>query len=178
MGCSDAACAGPAVARPRVDKTRRYVCPNVPGVAGCGGIAILAEPLEELIRETVFESFDEKFDPIITAQASDKDEAERLRDLITADETALEGLTTDHYVNRVIDRANFLKAQEQLTARIDANQRALHRAAGQTALSGLRGVDAVREAWDARDRAAHPGRTTNSTSIASALLKDDWAPEK
>ena len=51
-------CGARLVARPRDDGERRYFCAKGPGFSGCGGIAILAEPLERLIAEAVLHRLD------------------------------------------------------------------------------------------------------------------------
>ena len=51
-------CGAVLVARPRGDGARRYVCAKGPGKPGCGGVAILAEPLEALIAEAVLYRLD------------------------------------------------------------------------------------------------------------------------
>ena len=46
-------CDAVMVARPRADGTRRYVCAKGPGLAGCGRVAVMSEPVEELITEAI-----------------------------------------------------------------------------------------------------------------------------
>ncbi len=51
-------CGATLVARPRTDGSRRYICPKGPGQAGCGGIAVLSDPVEQLIAEAVLYRLD------------------------------------------------------------------------------------------------------------------------
>lgn len=48
----------PLVARPRDDGRRRYVCASGPGFAGCGRTYVLADPLEDLVADALFEAVD------------------------------------------------------------------------------------------------------------------------
>jgi site-specific DNA recombinase len=52
------ACGGRLVARPREDKTRRYVCSTGPMYEGCGKTFVLAEPLEKLVSDMVMLAID------------------------------------------------------------------------------------------------------------------------
>ncbi len=51
-------CGAVLISRPRADGARRYICPKVPGREGCGGIAILADPLETFVRDAVLYRLD------------------------------------------------------------------------------------------------------------------------
>lgn len=46
------------IARPTMKRARTYVCTNNPDKGGCGGVRVLAEPLEELVRDRVGDAID------------------------------------------------------------------------------------------------------------------------
>jgi len=46
-------CKGTLVARPRDDRSRRYVCASGPGFGGCGKTTVIADPVEAFIAEAV-----------------------------------------------------------------------------------------------------------------------------
>ena len=92
---------GARLAGPVSDSTRRYVCAKGPGLPGCGGIAIMADPLEELIAETVFAALDTpKLGELLAAQSDSADAEDRIKQL-HADGEALEALAVDFYTNRM-----------------------------------------------------------------------------
>lgn len=142
-------CGAKMVSRPRDDKVRRYVCRKQPGVEGCGGVGILAEPLEELVTEAVLSVLEGPGLADALAAATGEDEAQaELVDQLRADEDALKQLSADHYVHRVIGRAEFLGAHEALESRIAETRAQLARHEGSTVLGGLHGD--VREEWARR----------------------------
>jgi hypothetical protein len=150
-------CGAALVSRPRLDKTRRYVCAKGPGLPGCGGIAIMADPLEELIAETVFAALDTpKLGELLAAQSDSADADARINQL-HADGEALEALAIDFYTNGLLDRATFLAAKRALEDRIDANRSALGQATATRTLAGLDSGEAVRTAWAERDLAWRRG---------------------
>lgn len=139
-------CGKRMVARPRGDHVRRYICAKGPMYQGCG-TAIVAEPVEELITETVLLRLDSPaFEAAIRAAGEDAAGAPtvaRLRD----DEAALEDLARDHYAERIIGRAEYLAARKALEARIEAARRRL--AAGTTAGSTAMLAGSARKRWPA-----------------------------
>lgn len=137
-------CGGRMVARPREDHVRRYLCAKGPMYQGCG-TAILAEPVEELIAEAVLVRLDSPaFEAAIRAAGEDAAGAPtvaRLRD----DEAALEDLARDHYVDRIIGRAEYLAARKALEGRIETARRRL--AAGTTAGTAAMLAGTARNRW-------------------------------
>ena len=51
-------CGGALVGRPRQDGKRRYVCARQPGTPNCGGVARLADPVEEVVTMALFIALD------------------------------------------------------------------------------------------------------------------------
>lgn len=112
------------IRRRHADKARHYGCEKVNGRASCGGTHIMAEPLEDLVSEMVLTAIDS---PALAEALSASGVAPEEKDLIAqlrADEAALEQLARDHYVDRLIDRPEFLTARDALEARVtDARRR-------------------------------------------------------
>lgn len=142
-------CGERLISRPRGDKTRRYACVKQPGLPSCGRLARLAEPIEDLVRDAVLLAIEspelaEAMARAAEAPAADvEDLAARLRE----DETALDDLARDHYVERIIGRSEFLAARDGITMRIERTRRAL------------------------ADMTAKPERTLDLISLGSTIRK-------
>jgi len=139
-------CEAVLVARPRADGTRRYVCAKGPGKPGCGGIAILAEPLEALIAGAVLYRLDTPELAAALAGASiPDDDAERTA--LARDRAQLEELARA-YGERQITLPEYLAARKPIEARIEAAQRRITRATGTEAIALYIGdPGALRVAW-------------------------------
>jgi site-specific DNA recombinase len=140
------------VARPRLDKSRRYVCSRQPGLSEskrCGKLARMAEPVEALVTEAVCIALDgvDLREHVMTPAHDDED----LHGLIRADEEALEELSADYYQAKVISRSEFFANRDALDARLRANRERLGKANGHGLLSSFVGAgEAVRRQWDER----------------------------
>jgi DNA invertase Pin-like site-specific DNA recombinase len=136
------------VARPREDGSRRYVCAKGPGLPGCGRIAILAEPTEQLIAEAVLHRLDTaELAAALEGAAADDAEAEAARDALAADRLQLEELATA-YGERQITFAEYLAARKPIEARIEAGQRTVSRLTRTTAIENHVGnADELRRLW-------------------------------
>ncbi len=143
-------CGDPLVARPRSDGRRCIVCPG--GVmGGCGKIRILAEPLEDHVRDRVLDAL---ASPALI-EAVDRDGAgavdgEALVADLRTTEAALDQLAVDHYTERLIGRSEFLAARSALDQRIAGLKDQLA-AAGRTPILGdLEGAAAeiLADAWE------------------------------
>jgi len=142
-------CGSVLVARPRMDKVRRYVCSRGPGQPGCGGIARLAEPVEQVVVEAVFAALEgASLEPYLRKGLNGEEAA--VIDAITGDEMTLEQLTRDHYVDKIITRSEFFSARAALTARLESNRARLasHRSAAVMTAVGA-GAE-VRKQWESR----------------------------
>jgi site-specific DNA recombinase len=137
------ACGKALRARPRVDHVRRYVCPSGPMYGGCGGIAIVAQPLEDLVVERVLDVLDS---PVLEAQAQRLVEgtADVVVETLGADVHALEELALDYYRDRLISRDEYLVARASLETRIESARRQLAESTGERVLESVRGVARTR----------------------------------
>ncbi len=145
-------CGAKLVARPRDDGRRCYVCASGPGFSGCGKIRVLADPLEDLVREMIFVALDGPDTSAALAPAAADDEGDRvLREAIREDEEALALLSRDFYSERAITRTEFMANREPLEARIEDGKRRLASLTSQTGvLADLPVGELLRDAWEGR----------------------------
>ena len=142
-------CDSVLIARPRGDGERRYICAKGPGLPGCGGIAILSDPLERFIREAVLHRIDT---PQLRAALDGADAPSEVgiaaAGELAASQSQLEELATA-YGQRLITFAEYLAARKPIEARMDAAKRALSRQSRTAAVAPYLGnAAALREAWD------------------------------
>jgi len=149
--CGRDECGRKLVARPRDDKQRRYVCATGPRFGGCGKIHRLAEPVEALVREQLFAALDSTdFAATLRARAGEDTTERKFLDDLQAGEQALAEAQTAHFVEKILDRAGFLRVKQQLEERMEATRRELARLLGAHALTSFpTGGAEVRAAWDA-----------------------------
>lgn len=138
-------CGTTMVARPRVDHVRRYVCASGPMYGGCGKLAILAEPVEAHVEAMVVEAIDSPALADALREATGRDDERAILDRLREDEAGLADLARDHYVDRIIGRAEFLAARAALQERITAGQRSLAMAAGNGPLAAV--IGGARDRW-------------------------------
>jgi hypothetical protein len=157
-------CHAPLVARPRTGGARRYVCAKGPGLSGCGRIAVLAEPLEELITEAVLYRLDTpELAAALEGAVAEDAEADAAQASLTADRAQLEELARA-YGERQITFAEYLVARKPIEARIDAGMRKVSRLTQTAAIAAHVGeASALRAAW--KDLPL-----TRQRSIVSAVL--------
>lgn len=134
---------------PRSDGTRRYACRKMPEMTACGTTAIVADPLEAHLRDLILERLDSP-QMLAAIEAHDRQTAEAIDlDAMHADESALEQLSRDHYVDRLIGRSEYLAARDALQARLEAARARLARVNGSGHARQLTGFGtALRKAWD------------------------------
>jgi site-specific DNA recombinase len=119
---------------------RAYVCRKYAGFDGCGGLAMIAEPLEELITEAVLIRLDSPELAERLAGGHDDDQTDKLATLRDRlDELA------DSFASGEITRREWLRAREGIEARIADAQRTLRRSSTAAALD--LGNEPVRDAW-------------------------------
>lgn len=129
-------CNRPMVARPRSDGRRSYVCASGPGFSGCGKIRSLADPLEELVTETVLRAVDQG--ALVQFMSREREQV----DAAAADElervnAKLADLAQD-FATDLISRNEWLAARETLMARADQLERRLASQSSSGALRELR----------------------------------------
>lgn len=96
-----------------------YACKRVPGNSlACGRLSVHADHLDAEVRDQVIAALASgRLKSVLEAQPSDLRHRDRVAAL-EADEAALVVLAQDHYVDRLIGKAEFLAAREQLDRRI------------------------------------------------------------
>jgi len=153
-------CEAPLVARPRGDRTRRYVCAKGPGLPGCGGIAIIADPLERFIVEAVLYRLDSPALAAVLARpaggAPDEPGGSAQTEL-EASSRELEQLAAA-WGERQITWPEYLAARKPIEARIGSAKATLARQTRLTAVAPYIGDSTLlRERWStlnlARQRA-------------------------
>ncbi len=141
-------CGTRLIAQPRNDRRRSYTCSSGPGRDGCGGVRVVAEPLEELIVEAVVQRLDgPALAELLRAdQGADDQERAAVKDVAQA-EAKLTELAREWAADS-ITKAEWLVARQAVEARLDAARRALGRHRRSSALDGFLGQPgALRAAW-------------------------------
>jgi len=142
-------CGSKLIARPRGDGTKRYVCASGPGRPGCGRLARLAPPVDEVVAEAIFEACDGVSLKEYIERPNGR--ADALLAAIRTDEEALEELSRDHFVDRKIDRSEYYAARDPLAARLEMNRQQRARANGRSVATQVQGAgEEVRKRWDSR----------------------------
>jgi site-specific DNA recombinase len=123
--CSDRLVSRPRRKGGKGENVRSYTCiADHPGAR----VSIIAAPLEDLVRDEVFDALDTpRLSKAIRAQAGHDEEQRITLDAIRDDEAALEQLARDHFVDRVISRSEFISARKAIEDRIESARRRLAR---------------------------------------------------
>lgn len=141
-------CDTPMVSRPRGDGTRRYVCASGPGFGGCGRMATVAEPLEQLVAQAVLYRLDT---PELAAALADARSANAEADELAvgiADDQAMLDQLADDYAHKTITHREWLTARQPIQSRIDAAKRRLSRISGTHRIDPYVGnASALKDAW-------------------------------
>ncbi len=135
------------VSRPTSGGTRRYVCAKGPNFTGCGHLYAQAEPLEQLVAESVMQRLDTpELAQAVNGGATDPD-AERIEAEIADAKSQLEELAV-MWAEREIDRSEWIAAREPIEARLTAARKRLGRFNRFAALDGHIGQgSALQEQW-------------------------------
>ena len=136
------------VRRRSIDRVRRYGCEKRPGAAGCGGVHVIAEPLEGHVTDAVLDYLDS---PALAAALEAHERKVETVDLdaLRADEAALVELSGDYYTERMLSRAEYLASRDALEGRIKAARAKLARTNGTGPLRAVVGLGAtLRTAWE------------------------------
>lgn len=146
-------CDGRLTGRTTTTAKRVYACVKPDG---CGGLTMLADTLEAWIAAKVLETLDgPRLSELLAEKAAGSTIETDVADL-HADEAAMAELAEDHYVARVISRAEFFAARAALEARIAETRKRIDLASRGHVLAGLVGykLPAVWERWDIGRRRA------------------------
>lgn len=123
---------------------RSYRCPKAPGRPGCGGLAIVAEPLEAIIVAAVLDALDT---PGLTRAAlGTPEEIDTQAGADVAVEEARLAELADMFAQAEITRAEWIRARRGIEDRLDAARRRAARVPRGKALEGLEGGK-LGEAW-------------------------------
>lgn len=157
-------CGARMVARPRDDGERRYFCAKGPGFTGCGGTAILSEPLERFVAEAVLHRLDSpKLQRAVSRALSVEDEADVVQLELEQADAELEQLASLHGQGQISVR-EWMAARKPIEDRRTAAARQLGTLSGASALDGFVGdTGALRAQWADLD----PAR---QRAIISAVL--------
>lgn len=141
-------CNAVMVSRPKAGGERQYVCAKGPGLAGCGGMSVLAEPVEEIVSEGVLMALDspELADYVKRGLGSDQ-EAAGLRASLDQDEAKLADLAA-MFGNNEISRDEWRAARQPVDDRVEQNRKRLSRLSRTTVIDNYVGnADLLRENW-------------------------------
>lgn len=106
-------CDARLVARPRGDKRRCYVCARGPGFRGCGKIRSLADPLEKLVVDEMFDALDSG---LIGAHAPGDDALDAALGRVAELEQRIAELAGDYYGDRTITKEQFVAGSARANA--------------------------------------------------------------
>ncbi len=132
-----------------VNKAPSYGCrPEAPH-HGCGRVYAQRNHLETFVTEMVIVALSGPgLAAARRAAAGDDQDLAALADQLRVDEQALTQLARDHYVDRLISRAEFLAARQAIEARMDATHRALSKRPSTGILLDVPSTEAeLRKAW-------------------------------
>jgi DNA invertase Pin-like site-specific DNA recombinase len=145
-------------------ETRRYACISGPDHGGCGRMAIVAAPLEDLITDAVLYRLDtaELADALAGRSAAD-DRAAAVAERLNADRVQLDELAA-LYADRAITAREWMEARNPIESRIKDATRQLAQRTGAQALTGWVGNgQALRAAWSGLN-------LTRQAAIVAAVL--------
>lgn len=153
-------CGGGMVGRPR-SGVPRYVCPNVPGTATCGGTATNAARTDDHVRDLVLVAL---ASPDLAARLRQNDDDEPgIAAAVRADEEQLEELAAA-WASRELSRGEWQTARGIIEARLERNRSKLVRASSTAAIAGLVGeYDDLLARWEAMN-------TSQRRAVVSAVL--------
>lgn len=171
-------CGGGLVGRPR-SGVPRYVCPNLPGGSGCGGIATVADKADILVRDLVLLAL---ADGEITERLRQQDDVDPdLQSAVDRDVQRLEELA-EEWAAGDLTRGEWKAARDVLNARLDANRRELARVSAAAPVAGMAGsYDDLLRRWDnlnQSQRRALVSAVLERVDVASANPRKKWDPER
>lgn len=129
---------------------RRYVCLSGPDHEGCGGITVVANPVEEWIAAAVLYRLDTtQMQDTLTGRRSEDQRQSELLDQLSRDRGKM-GELASMWADNEISRAEWKTARDPIEHRIMSTERQLSQLTGTTALEGIVGHGSeLRERWEA-----------------------------
>ena len=142
-------CGAGLVARSGQNKKRAYICVKGPGLPGCGGIKILAEPLEALLTEAVLYRLDSPAlaQALAGESGDDGGKAASVAAAIAEDDLQLEQLA-GMWARKELSYKEFLTARQVIQERLEVARSRLARGDRFAALRQVSGRgDELRQRW-------------------------------
>ncbi|MGY2065566.1 recombinase family protein [Blastococcus sp. SYSU DS0619] len=141
-------CDGTLYSSRRVD-SRRYVCLSGPDHRGCGGLTVVALPLEQLVTDyALFRLDSPAVADAIAGRGSADAEASALAAELAEERETLDYLA-EQFGTRRIDRRQWEKARVPVESRVQTLERRLAQITRTDALTGLGNGDTLRRNWSA-----------------------------
>jgi DNA invertase Pin-like site-specific DNA recombinase len=146
------------------EDTRRYVCLSGPDHGGCGGLTVVAAPVETLIAAAVLHRLDSpELADALAGRAAQGEATAAAVTALTSDQEQLAELSAA-YADRQITMREWLEARKPIQARIYAAEKRIARVTRTDALAGLPGNgQALRGSWDGLN-------LTRQAAIVAAVL--------
>jgi hypothetical protein len=128
----------------RVD-SRRYVCLSGPDHRGCGGLTVVAPPLEELVTAYALHRLDS---PAVADAVAGRTSAEaaKLAAELAEDRERLDYLT-DQWASKKLNNRQWERARRPIEARIEATESRLAQMTSTHTLTGLGTGEELRRRW-------------------------------
>jgi DNA invertase Pin-like site-specific DNA recombinase len=146
-------CDRPMISHPKGGR-RGYDCRRDSGLGGCGGTSVIAEPVEELVRDQVLTALDgPELETALLAQTEPADDEHRLAAVIEADRLRMAEIS-ELFADGVMDRDQFSHATRRVSERLQAN------------------LDQLTAGTDHRDLARHIGRGKDLRAGWEAMALD------
>jgi site-specific DNA recombinase len=119
--------------------TRRYVCSSGPDHGGCGKLTVVAEPLEQLVADSVLYRLDTpELADVLAGRSGHDEQAAALSESIAQDRAQLDELAA-LYGERRLPMREWLAARKPIDERIGDAERRLRRMSDSDALVGVLG---------------------------------------
>ena len=128
--------------------SRRYVCMAGPDHRGCGGLTVVANPLDELVAAAVLYRLDTpELAAALSGRAAHDEQTTALADAIGADRAQLDELA-EMYASKQIPAREWMTARKPIEARVKDAERRLARVTRNDALTGIVGNgQALQSQW-------------------------------
>lgn len=141
-------CKGTLVARPREDRTRRYVCASGPGFGGCGKTTVVAEPVERFISQAVLHRLETPRLSEARRRTPDNAKAAEWQKEIERRQGQLDDLAA-MWAEGEITRGEWMKARTPIEKRLETAKKKLAALNRTTVLLPFADdANALREQWE------------------------------